>query len=51
MHVVLDYVFTHKGIKTSDIILDLDFDPEIVIDVLDALEEKGLVEGKKKKKN
>ncbi|MCL2643648.1 MAG: hypothetical protein FWD52_09130 [Candidatus Bathyarchaeota archaeon] len=43
---ILDYVKAHQGIKTSDLLFELDFDPELVIDALDVLEEEGLLEGK-----
>jgi Mn-dependent DtxR family transcriptional regulator len=43
---ILDYVKVHQGVNTSDLLFELDFDPELVIDTLDVLEEEGLLEGK-----
>ncbi|MCL2134262.1 MAG: hypothetical protein FWH37_01735 [Candidatus Bathyarchaeota archaeon] len=40
---VLKYIVEHKNAKTSDIIFNLDFDPELIIDVLDSLENDGKV--------
>jgi Mn-dependent DtxR family transcriptional regulator len=43
---VLDYVDSHQGVKTSDILFELDFNPELVVEALEALEEEDLLEGR-----
>ncbi|MDR2204419.1 MAG: hypothetical protein LBE76_09065 [Nitrososphaerota archaeon] len=43
---VLDYLEKRKHAHTSDVLFNLDFDPELLLEVLDALESEGKVEGR-----
>lgn len=44
-NMILEYVNTHPRCLTSDIIMELELDPDLVIDVLDELESEGAVIG------
>ncbi|MDR0797806.1 MAG: hypothetical protein LBE70_03710 [Nitrososphaerota archaeon] len=43
---IMTYLDKHKHARTSDIVFDLGIDLELVVEALNVLEEKGLVEGK-----
>lgn len=40
---IQDYVDKHQGCRTSDIIYDLELDPDLVLSVLQELKEKGKI--------
>jgi len=40
------YVRNHPGCLTSDIIADLELDPDLVLEVLSYLKHEGVIEGK-----
>ena len=42
---IKDYINHHKGCRTSDIIYDLELDPDLVLSVLKELEKKKEIRG------
>jgi hypothetical protein len=43
---IMIYLLAHEHARTSDIVFDLGFDPELVIEALYSLEAAGEIEGK-----